>query len=90
MASLFAPLKTPQLEGIPEAPLYTGKIGNRHHSLKTFWGDLWYAGQLTQQNESLPRIWLHTGKQKPQAVGPSAEHLCSGLQLDCSSEDPTV
>jgi hypothetical protein len=34
ITSLSALLKTPQLEGIPGAPLYTGQLDNRHHSLK--------------------------------------------------------
>ena len=33
--SLSEPLKTSQLEGIPGAPLYTGQLGDRYHSLKT-------------------------------------------------------
>lgn len=32
------PLKTVQLKGIPGAPMYTGQLGNRKHSLKTSQG----------------------------------------------------
>jgi methyl coenzyme M reductase subunit C-like uncharacterized protein (methanogenesis marker protein 7) len=38
ITSLPAPLKTPELEDIPGATMYTGQLGKRHHSLKTSWG----------------------------------------------------
>jgi hypothetical protein len=45
ITSLSAPLKTPQLEGIPGGPLYTGQLGNILQS-EDLLGALCHTGQL--------------------------------------------
>jgi hypothetical protein len=49
IASLAAPLKTPQFEGISGVFLYTGQLDNQHHNLKTAGGLCGMQGNWTNR-----------------------------------------